>query len=118
MGNLFINGESLTTADVFKACNDTLIKVCISDETKKKIVDSKTLLDEFIENHRVIYGVNTGVGGFVNWLIPQEGAQELQSNLIEAVATNVGPYLEDRIVRATILIRLNSLARGTSAISF
>ncbi|MBY0529443.1 MAG: phenylalanine aminomutase (D-beta-phenylalanine forming) [Rhabdochlamydiaceae bacterium] len=117
MGDLFINGDSLTTADVFKACNDSLIKVRISDEVKNKIVESKNLLDSFIDEHRVIYGVNTGVGGFVNWLIPQEGAEELQNNLIEAVATNVGPYLEDTIVRATILIRLNSLSRGTSAIS-
>ncbi len=118
MHNLFINGESLTAAAVFKACSDTQIKVSISDATKKKIIDSKNLLDEFIDENRVIYGVNTGVGGFVNWLIPKDGAQELQNNLIEAVATNVGLYLEDHFVRATILIRLNSLARGTSAISF
>lgn len=118
MCSLFVNGESLSVSDVFKACNDIKIKIGISDETKKKILDSKALLDEFTKEHRVIYGVNTGVGGFVNWLIPQDGAEELQGNLIGAVATNVGPYLEDHIVRAAMLIRLNSLARGTSAISF
>jgi histidine ammonia-lyase len=53
----------------------------------------------------------------VNWLIPIQDAQELQENLIAAVATNVGSYLDDRIVRASILARLNSLARGASAIS-
>jgi histidine ammonia-lyase len=118
MRSLFIDGESLNTSDVFNACNDIAIKVRISDSTKQKIIDSKNLLDEFIEDNRVIYGVNTGLGGFVNWLIPRDNAQELQENLIEAVATNVGSYLEDRIARAAMLIRLNSLARGTSAISF
>lgn len=118
MDDLLINGELLTSADVFRACRDVAIKVSIHDETKKKIIASKALLDEFINDNRVVYGVNTGLGGFVNWLIPKESASELQENLIEAVATNVGPYLEDHIVRAAILIRLNSLARGASAISF
>ncbi len=117
MASLLVNGESLSISDVFKACNNVKIKIAISEETKKKIIASKALLDEFVDEERVIYGVNTGVGGFVNWLIPQDGAQKLQENLIEAVATNVGPYLEDPIVRAAMLIRLNSLARGTSAIS-
>jgi len=111
---LFLNGESLSVSDVFKYCNNYEIKISISDEIKQKIMDSKKLLDEFIGENRIIYGVNTGVGGFVNWLIPQDGAQELQENLIEAVAANVGPYLEDHIVRASMLIRLNSLARGAS----
>lgn len=118
MAHLFINGESLTSFDLFKACNNPAIQVCISEETKQKILDSRALLDKFIDENRIIYGVNTGVGGFVSWLIPKDGAEKLQNNLIEAVATNVGPYLEDRIARAAILVRLNSLARGTSAISF
>lgn len=37
--------------------------------------------------------------------------------MIAAVATNVGPILEDYIVKASMLARLNSLARGASAIS-
>jgi len=66
----------------------------------------------------VIYGVNTSLGGFVDWLIPINSTRQLQENLISAVATNVGSYFDDHIVRATILARLNSLARGASAISW
>ena len=54
MCSLFVDGESLNVSDVFKACNDIKTKISISDETKKKIVDSKTLLDEFIDENRVI----------------------------------------------------------------
>ncbi len=115
--SLFISGNSLTTSEVAHAVDDLKIKIFISEETEEKIVKSHQLLKKFIEDKRVIYGVNTSLGGFVNWLIPIGKAQELQENLISAVATNVGPYLEDRIVRASMLVRLNSLARGTSAIS-
>ncbi len=114
---LFIEGSSLSIDDLVSVASDLKIKVLISSETEKRIEESNLLLNKFVENNRVIYGVNTSLGGFVNWLIPESSAQELQENLIAAVATNVGPYLEDRIVRATILARLNSLARGASAIS-
>ena len=113
---LFLNGNGFTTSDVSRAIKQKL-KLAISESTENQIEASHELLNQFIEDDRVIYGVNTSLGGFVNWLIPHENAQELQENLIAAVATNVGPYLEDDIVKASMLARLNSLARGTSAIS-
>ncbi|MBP0607672.1 MULTISPECIES: aromatic amino acid lyase [Burkholderia] len=36
----------------------------------------------------------------------------MQANLIAAVATNVGPCFDDDMVRATMIARVNSLARG------
>lgn len=111
-----ISGRNLDTSDVFRIVN-TDTKIYISSETESKIIESRNLLEEFIDEQRIIYGVNTSLGGFVNWLIPHANAQELQDNLISAVATNVGDYLEDHYVRATILARINSLARGMSAIS-
>lgn len=115
--DLFIDGNSLSILDLIRATDRADIKIAISLEVQKRIQNSHHLLNKFVESNRVIYGVNTSMGGFVNWLIPDKNAQELQENLIAAVATNVGPYLEDRIVRASMLARLNSLARGTSAIS-
>jgi histidine ammonia-lyase len=114
---LFLDGNSLSTSDIFNVVENFEIKLAITPATQQKIENSQKLLSKLVKDNRVIYGVNTSLGGFVNWLIPQEYAQELQENLISAVATNVGPYLEDNVVRASMLARLNSLARGTSAIS-
>ena len=114
---LILDGHSLSTADIFNVCENSEIEISITDEAAVRIDASNQLLKKFVEDNRVIYGVNTSLGGFVNWLIPTQYAQELQENLIAAVATNVGPHLEDRVVRASMLARLNSLARGNSAIS-
>jgi histidine ammonia-lyase len=114
---LTIDGHSLSTKDVVCAAENTNIEVVISSDTAQKIQASHQLLLRFVKEKRIIYGVNNSLGGFVNWLVPLDSAQELQENLISAVATNVGPYLEDHIVRATMLARLNALARGYSAIS-
>jgi histidine ammonia-lyase len=64
-----------------------------------------------------MYGVNTGVGGFVDRLVPLDQAARLQNNIINAVATNVGDYLDERTTRAIMLARIKSLARANSAIS-
>lgn len=113
----FLNGTSLSTEEVVRIVQNPSIKLKISAETEQKIKASRELLDKLLSEKKIIYGVNTSVGGFVNWLVPVGLAQNLQENLIAAVATNVGPYLESDVVRASILIRLNSLARGASAIS-
>lgn len=114
---LFLDGHSLSTEDIFKAVKKTSLQVKIRENVAQRIDASHALLNRFVNEGRIIYGVNTSLGGFVNWLIPIENAQELQENLISAVATNVGPYLEDEVVRATLLARLNSLSRGASGIS-
>jgi hypothetical protein len=113
----FLDGHSLSTEMVFELAKDLEREVAINDQVTQRIVDSRSLLLQFVDEKRVIYGVNTSLGGFVNWLVPNQYAETLQNNLIAAVATNVGPYFEDKVVRAAMLARLNSLARGTSAIS-
>ncbi len=114
---LFLDGKTLTSYEIAKTVNNFNLKLAISHEVTEKIESSRKILEGFMEEKKVIYGVNTGVGGFVNYLVPTDFAQILQENLISAVATNVGSYLEDNVVRAGMLVRLNSLARGCSAIS-
>ncbi len=92
-------------------------QVTLDDELWRRVRTSRQTLEKFVTDERVIYGVNTSVGGFVDYLVPVSHAQQLQENLINAVATNVGPNLDDAAVRAIMLSRIVSLARGNSAIS-
>lgn len=114
---ILLDGNSLSTSELVKLADDYETEVNVSELVEERIHASHQLLQQFVQDKHIIYGVNTSLGGFINWLIPTENAQELQDNLIAAVATNVGPYLEDRVVRASMVARLNSLARGNSAIS-
>jgi len=92
-------------------------KIALDPDSRTRVIRSREKLEEFVHNERVIYGVNTSVGGFVNYLLLTDQARLLQKNLINAVATNVGDYLDDHAVRAIMLSRIVSLARGNSAIS-
>ncbi|OBH07731.1 MULTISPECIES: phenylalanine aminomutase (D-beta-phenylalanine forming) [unclassified Mycobacterium] len=93
------------------------VPVAIDDAVCARVETSRQTLEKFVAEGRVIYGVNTSMGGFVNWLVPVSMARQLQENLLNAVATNVGKHLDDAMVRAIMLSRIVSLARGNSAIS-
>ena len=111
------DGESLTVDSLLDIARDPTVQVELTPEIRKRVIASRKLLDEFVASGRVIYGVTTSVGGFVNWLVPPTHAEETQNNIMRSVQTNVGAYLDDHYVRASMLARINSLGRGYSAIS-
>jgi histidine ammonia-lyase len=91
--------------------------VTLDEAARRRVRHSRRILEKFVGDERIIYGVNTSMGGFVDWLVPVTMARQLQENLLNAVATNVGDHLDDTTVRAIMLSRVVSLARGNSAIS-
>ncbi|OLT46027.1 phenylalanine aminomutase (D-beta-phenylalanine forming) [Gordonia sp. CNJ-863] len=90
--------------------------ITIDDRAWDRIGASRDLLDEFVSDGRIIYGVTTSVGGFADRFVPASDAQQLQDNLIQAVATNVGAYLDEKTTRAIMISRVVSLSLGNSAI--
>ncbi|MBN9801335.1 aromatic amino acid lyase [Pseudonocardia sp. UM4_GMWB1] len=76
----------------------------------------RTKLDA-LANDIPIYGVTTGFGDSANRQIAPRRAARLQENLIRCHLNGTGPAAPPDVVRATMLIRANSLARGVSAIN-
>jgi len=111
------DGVSLTADLLSEVARDPASQIELTPAIRKRVIASRKLLDEFVDSGRVIYGVTTSVGGFVNWLIPPSMAEETQNNIMRSVQSNVGRYLDDHYVRAAMLARINSLGRGYSAIS-
>jgi histidine ammonia-lyase len=60
------------------------------------------------------YGINTGFGRFVSVAIPENETEELQLRLLRSHACGVGDLYPDEIVRAAMLLRANTLAKGSS----
>jgi histidine ammonia-lyase len=110
-----IDGESLTL-DQIEFFLKSSPKLEISDEAKKRINKSRALVDKWVDNNEVIYGVTTGFGEFANVSISKENILELQENLIVSHAAGSGDYLPPAIVKIMMLLRLNALARGYSGL--
>jgi histidine ammonia-lyase len=112
---ILIDGKSLTLdkIELFLKSNNRLV---ITAEAKKRINKSRALVDKWVDNNEVIYGVTTGFGEFANVSISKENIFELQENLIESHAAGTGEFLPPLIVKIMMLLRLNALARGYSGI--
>ena len=73
-------------------------KVEFSAEMVETVEANHRLLDKFLEEGRIIYGVTTGFGENVRYTISPEDATTLQENIVRTHSVAVGEPLdrEDR----------------------
>ncbi len=110
-----IDGESLTTFEVDEVAR-LKAKVSLSDDAYTKIDDSSDFIASIIDSGKVVYGVNTGFGKLSETVIPKDLLHQLQENLIKSHASGTGKSLREEEVRASILVRANTLAKGYSGV--
>ncbi len=113
MGKVIITGNSLTLEEIALVCRN-YYEVELSQSAVDKIIASRKIVDEFVENEEVIYGITTGFGKFSDVSISKEESKLLQKNLIITHAVGAGKPFETEIVRGIILLRINNLAKGYS----
>ena len=91
--------------------------VAINEGVRRRVRASSATLEKTAADDRAIHGAGTSPGGFANWLVPASQARRLREALLNAMAANADEHLDDATVRAIMLSRIISLARGNSAIS-
>lgn len=115
MSKVIIDGNSLTLEDLIKVSRENL-EVEISEEAKKKIIQSRKIVDDFVKQEKIVYGITTGFGKFSDVKISKDETRELQKNLIMSHSVGVGNPLDEEISRGIMLLRANALAKGFSGI--
>lgn len=116
MTTVFLNGQSLTLQDVVNVARKGY-KVEIAPEAKEQIKECSQAVREWVNEGRIVYGVTTGFGDLATVVIPRDKSRQLQENLLLSHSCGFGePYPED-VVRAIMLLRINTLTRGFSGIS-
>ena len=114
MNTLFIDGTSLTIQDVVRVSENPHIKVQLTPEALKAVKDNRLILEKMCNDDTPIYGINTGFGDLAKVTIKSDELAQLQINLIRSHAVAVGDPLSEPYVRAVLLLRANTLARGAS----
>lgn len=87
-----------------------------SDLWEQNISDSRELVQNFLKEGRIIYGVTTGFGENVKYTIAPEDASALQKNILRSHAVSVGEPLDEESVRAVILMILLNIGHGISGV--
>lgn len=110
-----IDGENLSIEEIVAVARHGA-KVELALSACKAIRRSHGWVEDIVERGDPVYGVNTGFGIFAEHRIPSEDSAKLSRNLILSHAVGTGRPLDDEIVRAAILVRANTLAKGFSGV--
>ncbi|NEW63373.1 histidine ammonia-lyase [Granulicatella sp. zg-ZJ] len=110
-----LDGNSLTLDEVVDVAR-FYAKCEIKEDAKAAVIESRRIVDDIVREKRVVYGVNTGFGSLCNVSISPEDTAQLQENLIRTHSSGFGDPFPEDVVRAIMLIRVNSLLKGCSGI--
>src|SRR5688500_3561479 len=112
---IFLDGSSLTLDGLVAIAND-FAPVALTDAARERVRAARAVVDEFADRDTPTYGINTGFGNFAQVKIPHDSLSQLQVNLLRSHAAGVGDRLPVPVVRATMALRANVLAKGFSGI--
>ena len=110
-----LDGVTLTIEQVISVARNGT-HVTLSAKAKAKVEAAAKLIQQWTDSGEVIYGVTTGFGPFSEVIISSDKARDIQRNLLISHAAGVGSPLPVEVVRATMLLRANTLAKGFSGI--
>ena len=114
MNPLTISGDQLQVDDVVAVANGRSAR--LDPAALPKIQRSRQAVEDLVARGEVVYGITTGFGRFKDKIISPSEVQQLQVNLVRSHAVGVGPELPERVVRAMLLVRANTLALGYSGV--
>lgn len=111
---LELSGHDLSLEDVRRVADQRDVTVRLANEARIAVANCRVFIEGVVAAGDPVYGVTTGFGRLAEVVIEAEEQRELQRNLVRSHASGVGRPLEEREVRATMLLRANSLAGGHS----
>ncbi|MFQ5451338.1 MAG: histidine ammonia-lyase [Nitrospinaceae bacterium] len=115
MKKLVLDGETLTL-DRIIAASKPETQVSIASASRKKVNQSRAVIDEAVKSGKKVYGVTTGFGALSDVVISRAQGKQLQKNILMSHAAGVGNPLSDDIVRMVLALMINSKAKGYSGL--
>jgi len=110
---VIVSGQGLTIENAVRvARHDEPVELAL--EALARIKACRALLEDKIEKHEVMYGVNTGIGELSEVALTDEQVRDFQMYLIYNHAAGIGEPAPVEHVRAAMLSRINVHARGHS----
>ncbi len=107
--------ETMQVADVLALVKGQK-KAIIDDETKNKINQSCSWVQEIVESEEVVYGINTGFGPLCDTKISEYQTSQLQYNLLISHSVGVGEPIALHLAKAMMICKVHSLCMAYSGI--
>ena len=110
---IVLDGSGLTIDKLVKIARHEE-NVELHPEALERIKTCRAMLEEKIQAHEIMYGVNTGIGEFSEVVLTDEQVQQFQRYLIYNHAAGIGEPAPIEYVRGAMAGRINVHAHGNS----
>lgn len=110
-----LDGEGLNIEQVVRVAR-RCAPVILEPAARRRMEESHQMVQKIVAEKRVVYGITTGFGKFSNVVISPAQTEQLQKNLVMSHAVGTGRPLAGEVVRAVMLLRANTLAKGYSGV--
>jgi len=110
---LELTGLHLRLVDVAAVARHNMA-AALAGSARDRMQASRAVIEELVSEGATVYGVTTGFGELANRRVDVEDTRRLQHNLLASHAVGVGSPHDRPTVRAMLLLRANTLARGNS----
>jgi histidine ammonia-lyase len=90
--------------------------VSVGSAAEQALARSHRIAVSLVTAERAVYGLSTGFGALADRYIPPDRRAALQIGLVRSHAATVGDEIEPEAVRAMMLLRATTLAKGFSGI--
>ncbi|MDM8136731.1 HAL/PAL/TAL family ammonia-lyase [[Clostridium] symbiosum] len=104
------------TLDDFIAVARYSAAVEFSEEYCRRVEKSRELVEQWVSEEKVMYGVTTGFGALCTKAIGKDETAKLQENIILSHSVSVGEPLSIERVRGIMLMVLQNLGQGYSGV--
>ncbi len=110
---IVLDGSSLTVEKLVRIARHGE-KVELHPDALARIKTCRAMLEEKIQAHEIMYGVNTGIGEFSEVVLDDEQVKQFQKYLIYNHAAGIGDPAPIEYVRGAMAGRINVHAHGNS----
>ncbi len=112
---IVVGAHPLTIAEVVAVARNRH-PVTLAEDAIERMDRARLAVDALAATDRAVYGVSTGFGALAATKIDIGARERLQHALVRSHAAGAGPEVETEVVRALMLLRLQTLTTGRTGV--
>jgi histidine ammonia-lyase len=112
-GAVLVDGGDMTFDDVLAVARRGA-RAELGPNAVAQMAHTRAYIDAAAAGDLPVYGITTGFGGLASVMIPADVRAEMQHAILRSHSAGMGPPVETEVVRALILLRAATLAKGFS----
>ncbi|KZE91514.1 histidine ammonia-lyase [Microbacterium sp. TNHR37B] len=115
LAHVTVGARPLRTEEVVAVARHDA-RVVLDDDAVRRVAETRALIERLADDPEPHYGISTGFGALATTFIAPERRRQLQLSLIRSHAAGTGAEVERDVVRALMLLRLQTLASGHTGV--